>query len=236
MRTKFSRLCWALLAGAFFSCSNDKKTSEDRTEVKDSLTKVQAANQSTDTRADSSLNDVRQAIQDKLPKWISSFTGFNFDSFKLSQKRNFEWMDSDVPEDMNKFYTFYKRALVYSPDSNMFIDMYSPNIWLEKKGKKIIASADVDQAIALVNLKSNEWKRILFFGPSAGIEEAVWVTPNQFVLAGMFFNDDGKVIPILLVGDINKKEFRWFESNSTRAESSNYKASGMVKLKIDEWE
>jgi hypothetical protein len=235
MRTKYSRICCAFLFGAFFSCSNDKKAAEVETAGKDNLTAVTTA-PSTDSRSDSSLNDVKLVIQEKLPGWAGSFTGFNVDSFKLSQKMNFEWRDSDIPDDINKFYTFYKPSLVYSPDSSMFIDLYSPNIWLERKGKKILATADVDQSIALVNLKTNEWKSILFFGPSSGIEEAVWVTPNQFVLAGMFFNDDGKAIPILLVGDLTTRVFRWFESNSTRAESTNYKASGLVKLKIDEWE
>ena len=130
----------------------------------------------------------------------------------------------------------YKASLSYSPDSSQFIDLYSSGISLEKKGKKIIAIGDVDQAITLCNLNTKEWKRILFFGPSAGIEEAVWTSPTQFILAGMMHNDDGKAMPILLMGDVTTKTFHWYEAKTTRQEASKYESGAMKNLKIDEWE
>jgi hypothetical protein len=56
------------------------------------------------------------------------------------------------------------------------------------------------------------------------------------MLAGTMQNDNGGNQPIILLGDVNSKSFRWFESNATRPEKSNYNASGLEKLKIDEWE
>jgi hypothetical protein len=137
---------------------------------------------------------------------------------------------------MKDFYSLYKSSLSYSPDSSQFIDLFSSGISLEKKGKKIIAIGDVDQAVTLHNLHSKDWKRILFFGPSAGIEEAVWTSATQFILAGMMHNDDGKATPILLLGDANTKTFYWFEAKQTRPESSSYESGALTRLKIDEWE
>ena len=138
--------------------------------------------------------------------------------------------------DLSQFYTFYKPSLSFSPDSSQFIDLYSNGITLEKKGKKIIAIGDVDQAVTLCNLKTKNWKSIISFGPSASMEEALWLSPAKFILAGTMQNDEGKQQPVLLLGDTDEKSFRWFEANFIREESAKYEASGFSKLKIDEWE
>ena len=75
-----------------------------------------------------------------------------------------------------------------------------------------------------------------FFGPSAGIEEAVWVSATEFVLAGIIRNDNGDPMPFLLWGNSQQKTIRWYESSIIRPQSMNYEASGLAKLKIDEWE
>ena len=86
------------------------------------------------------------------------------------------------------------------------------------------------------NLHTGDWKRIAFFGPSAGIEEATWISATEFVLAGIIRNDNGDPMPFLLWGDAQRKSIRWFEASIIRPQSVNYEASGLAKLKIDEWE
>jgi hypothetical protein len=85
-------------------------------------------------------------------------------------------------------------------------------------------------------VKAKTWKRIAFFGPSAGIEEAIWVSPTVFILAGMSVNENNEKVPLIMVGDTDNRSFRWFESNAVRPQSVEYEASGMAKLKIDKWE
>lgn len=185
----------------------------------------------------SPLESLKNFIEHGLENWLQSFKDFQIDSFRLVQETEFEQQDYDEVTDLNKFYELYKASLSYSPDSSRFIDLHSSGLMLRKKGKKIIASADVDQAISLCNLKTKEWKRIAFFGPSAAIEEVIWNSASQFTLAGTMHNDDGEKTAIIILGDADTKTFRWFEAiNLIRPSSSNYEASGIIKLKIDEWD
>lgn len=214
------------------SCGNKSKKQTEQTDIsliKDSLSSRQA-------RADTTLAAIMPIIEKELNAWIKSFNGFNTDSFKYTQTTKFEEIAYQDTTGMNKFYELYKPSLVFSGDSSQFIDIYSAGIMLEKKGKKIVASSDVDQAITLCNLQTGDWRRIAFFGPSAGIEEAIWVSATEFVLAGIIRNDNGDPMPFLLCGDTQQKSIRWFESSIIRPQSINYEASGLAKLKIDEWE
>ena len=209
---------------------NDKQSKQDENSLKkDSLTTGHSPD-------DTTLSAVMPAIDKELSAWVKSFNGFTVDSFRYTQTTKFEETEYQDTSGMDKFYELYKPSLVFSPDSNIFIDIYSAGIMLEKQGKKIIASSDVDQAITLCNLKTGDWKRIAFFGPSAGIEEAVWFSATSFILAGIFRNDNGDPMPFLLWGDTQQKSIRWFESSIIRQQSVEYESSGLKKLKIDEWE
>lgn len=219
-------------AFAIIACSGKSK---GHSSAKDTTASVNIDNRAKNA-GDSSLASLRPFLEQGLADWMRSFPGLQIDSFRMTQRSAFEQTAYEDAADPGKFYELYKNSLAYSPDSSHFIDLYSAGVSLEKEGKKIIATADVDQAVTLCNLTTKEWKRIASFGPSAGIEEVVWVSPAQFILAGIFYTDDGKPAPILLVGDVNERSFRWFEANTVRPASSTYEASGMKKLKIDEWE
>lgn len=176
-------------------------------------------------------------VERGLESRVESFNDFHIDPFRVVQESGFEQQDYDEVADIDKFYELYKASLGFSPDSRQFIDLYSSGLMLRKKGNKIIASGDVDQAISLCNLKTKEWIRIAFFGPSAAIEEVIWNSTSQFTLAGTMHNDDGEKAAIIKLGDAGTKTFRWLESiNLTRPSSSNYEASRIIKLKIDEWD
>jgi hypothetical protein len=49
-------------------------------------------------------------------------------------------------------------------------------------------------------------------------------------------NDNNEQEPFVMAGDVNSKSFRLYEAKIIRPETSKYEASGMKKLKIDEWE
>lgn len=210
---------------------SDNVMIKDSSSVKDSLDSLLIPE-----GADSTMAAFFPAVQKSLDKWISSFEGFSIDSFKLVSKSHFEQEEYREVNNMENFYELYKPALVFSPDSSMFIDLISYGITLEKKGKKIIAIGDVDQSVTLCNLQKNEWKRVVSFGPSAGMEEAVWVSPTKFVIAGTMQDDNGRLMPVILSGNAVTKSFRWFEATVYRPGGINYEPSGMKKLKIDEWE
>lgn len=216
------------------SCGG-KKTATADVQAKDTNTINQAADQ-LNNNADTSLSSLKPLLEKELDKWIHSFKNFNLDSFHQSDVREFREDDYQPVDDLRQFYELYKPSLCYSPDSSQFIDLHSNGISLEKKGKKIIAIGDVDQGVTLCNLQTKSWKTIIAFGPSAIMEEAVWISPAGFILAGIMQNDEGKQQPVLLLGNTGKRSFRWFEANCTRDEAAKYEASGLSKLKIDEWE
>lgn len=219
------------------SCGGKKNNAPDKnadSSEKDTNKIAQTNNNEANT--DTTLSAIQPLLEKEFTKWVQSFKNFHIDSFQQVDKRGFQESDYGDMATLNQFYSFYKPALSFSPDSSQFIDLYSNGITLEKRGKKIIAIGDVDQAVTLCNLKTKNWKSILSFGPSAGMEEALWVSPTKFILAGSMQNDEGKHQPVLLLGNTDERSFRWFEANLIRNEASKYEASGFSKLKIDEWE
>ncbi|HUR65001.1 MAG TPA: hypothetical protein VMZ03_01520 [Chitinophagaceae bacterium] len=231
MRTLYALLFLGAIACSVVSCGGKSKS-----DAAAKYTLTAGTDNQGNRVEDSTLAPVKTFLEQDLAQWMASFTGIHIDSFRNIQKSDFENTEYDQTTDLTKFYELYKASCNFSPDSSQFIDLYSAGLMLEKKGKKIIASADVDQAVTLCDLKNKEWKRIASFGPSAGIEEAIWISPSTFILAGVMYNDNGQPTPLLMIGDINKRSFRWFEANSVRPPSSKYEPSGLKKLKIDEWE
>jgi hypothetical protein len=185
--------------------------------------------------AKAALTTARPFLEKELNAWAKSFKGFHTNSLKQSQIGKFDMRESEnLGEDIKDFLLLYEPSIAYSPDSSQFIDMYSSGISLDKKGKRIIAIGDVDQGVTLCNLKTKECIGLVYFGPSAAIEEAVWTFATQFILAGFMRNEEGKAAPILLLGDTNNKSLRWYEAGITRL--GDYNSTSMQKLKIDEWE
>lgn len=85
---------------------------------------------------DSTLTSVRSFIEKDLGAWARSFKKFNIDSFHMYQTSKFEDLDYGESEtDMKQFYDLYNASLIYSSDSSHFIDLFSTDIFLEKKGK-----------------------------------------------------------------------------------------------------
>jgi hypothetical protein len=240
MNQRFSLPVLFLVFCSLASCGGRKGTPGENTDLQEKETNAikQDENQISINQGntDTTLSTLKPLIAKELSQWMQSFKNFQTDSFHQVDVRGFQEIDYKEVSVLNQFYTLYKPSLSFSPDSSQFIDLFSNGISLEKKGKKIIAIGDVDQAVTLCNLKAKNWKSIISFGPSASMEEALWVSPAKFILAGTMQNDEGKQQPVLLLGDTEKKSFRWFEANFIREESAKYKASGLSKLKIDEWE
>lgn len=126
-----------LLFTAFFfiiSCGNKNDKQTERTDsslIKDSLSTGQAP-------ADTTLAAIMPVIEKELNAWVKSFKGFVADSFKYTQTTKFEEIAYQETTGMDKFYELYKPSLVFSGDSNQFIDIYSAGIMLEKKVRKLL--------------------------------------------------------------------------------------------------
>jgi hypothetical protein len=171
-----------------------------------------------------------------LKAWTKTISNFKLSSFKSIDTIAFENLDYDDIKSLKAFYSIYKPALTFSKDSNKFIDIYSYELNLERKGNKIVYSgSDVDQLISLCDIKMKKWKRILFCGYSQRIQEVIWLTNTKFIMVGAFQNEESKYSPVIYMGDMTNRSFEVFSSSDPNCyQIKGYDAPKLAKLNIQE--
>lgn len=174
------------------------------------------------------LTQYRIHFEHDLKHWANSFRNFKLSEFKLEETRKFEDLPFGDIDSLKEFYSIYKPALSFSPDKIHFIDIYSYWLNLEKKGNKIVATTEVDQAISLCDIKRKEWTRILFCGFSLRIDETKWINNTKFILAGVFPDEHNILHPQIFIGDLIQKKFA---VHTNTLGSSKRKIYASVKLK-----
>ncbi len=169
-------------------------------------------------------------FNNELKQWTETFSNFNLSDFKIKDTLYF---DNNWKQDFNSYKDFisiYKPIITYSPDSSKFIDIYSYQLNLEKKGNHYEANVEIDQAVLLCNLKTKYWNRIYFGGSSQWIDEVIWITSTKFLLVGIIKSTDNKKNPHILLGDIDNQTLIEFV-NSNKASFQNDKGYTSLKLK-----
>ena len=172
----------------------------------------------------------------ELKAWTKTINGFKLSLFKPTDTISFGDSDYQGVKSLKEFYSIYKPALTFSKDSNKFIDIYSYELNLERKGNKIVYSgSEVDQAISLYDIKMKRWIQILFCGYSLRIQEVIWVTNTKFMMVGSFQNEDSKNSPVIYVGDISNNSFEVFSSSDSNClQNKGYDSPKLAKLNIQE--
>ncbi|MFN4285045.1 MAG: hypothetical protein ACK4E8_03685 [Lacibacter sp.] len=154
---------------------------------------------------DKNILQYKKYFDQELKQWTKSFSNFNLSDFKVEDTLHF---DNNYEQDFNsyrKFLSIYKPIITYSTDSSKFIDIYSYQINLEKKGAYFKANPDIDQAVLLCYPKTKYWNRIYFGTSSQWIDEVIWISKTKFILVGIIKSEDEKKKPLLLFGDTNKQ-------------------------------
>jgi len=172
----------------------------------------------------------------ELKAWTKTISNFKLSSFKPIDTISFGNEDYNDIKSLKGFYSIYKPALTFSKDSNKFIDIYSYELNLEKKGNKIVYSgSEVDQAISLCNIKMKRWVQILFCGYSLRIQEVIWLTNTKFMLVGSFQNEESKYSPVIYIGDMTNNTFEIFSSIDLNCHQNiDYDSPKLAKLNIQE--
>src|SRR4051794_18246935 len=96
---------------------------------------------------DKTLLQQKKHFDEELKLWTNTFSRFALSDFKVDETLHFE---NNSPQNFNtykKFLSTYKPIVTYSPDSSTFIDIYSYQLNLEKKGNYYYANPEVDQTI-----------------------------------------------------------------------------------------
>lgn len=182
------------------------------------------------------LSIYQSHFDNELKAWTKTINNFKLSSFKPTDTISFGNEDYNNIKSLKGFYSIYKPALTFSKDSNKFIDIYSYELNLEKKGNKIVYSgSEVDQAISLCDIKMKRWIQILFCGYSLRIQEVIWVTNTKFMLVGSVQNEASKYPPVIYIGDITSNSFEIFSSSDPNCQQNKgYDSPKLAKLNIQE--
>jgi len=173
----------------------------------------------------------KKYFDEDLHDWTLSFRHFKTSDFKLSKTEKFDNNYAQNFKDLRSFYAIYKPILTFSKDSTRFIDIYSYQLNLEKKGKIYVANPEIDQGILLCNLKTKYWDRIYFGGMSRWIDEALFISGSKFILAGAENNEI--VTPIIIIGDLSTQTLEIFtNSNKSCTQRKGYVSPKLNRIPI----
>jgi hypothetical protein len=188
------------------------------------------------SQAQSNLLVNNKNVFDKeLKLWTATFKQFRLTDFKISDTSQFDNNNSQDFGTYQSFLNIYKPIMSFSSDNTQFIDLYSHQLNLEKRGKYYQATVEVDQAIYLCNKEKKYWDRISFFTTSSSwIDEVVWISKKEFLLVGITKSDDDKKMPLILLGNTDSQTLLTFVTKNERCiqNKNGYKSPQLKKMKI----
>jgi hypothetical protein len=183
---------------------------------------------------DKDLLQHKKYFDAELKQWTATFSNFNLSAFKVLDTIRFDNNFEQNLDYYKKFLSIYKPIITYSPDSSKFIDIYSYQLNLEKKGSYYYANPDIDQTIFLCIPQKKYWDRIYFGTNSQWIEEVVWLSKTKFILSGITKSTDDKKMPLILLGDTeNQTLVKYVSDNKKNFQSDKgYSSPKLKKIKI----
>lgn len=186
------------------------------------------------TAQNNELLPYQSYFNDQLKPWATGFSNFKLSNFKRANTLVFE---NNYPKDINTYNDFlsiYRPFIVYSPSKAKFIDIYSYQLNIEKKGDNYYANPQTDQAIFLYDEGVKYWNRIYFGSSSEWIDEAIWLTDTTLLLAGISKSENNKKIPIVFLGNTNRQTLIKYTSsaNNSFQQNKTYLSPRLKKLKV----
>jgi len=174
-------------------------------------------------------------FEKELNQWTHSFRNFKLNEFKKTETVSFDNNYKQNLKNLHSFLAIYKPILTFSKDSSKFIDIYSYQLNLERKGNIYEANPEIDQAIYLFDKKSKYWNRIFFGSVGRWIDDVCWITNSRFILVGIKKNEAEKNAPIILLGNFEKKSLVIFENKNKSCiqKDDGYQAAKLKSLKIE---
>jgi len=156
----------------------------------------------------------RKYFSGELKPWVAAFQHFWLRDFKKLQTLKFDNLSTHNFSELKTFYKTYKPILSFTKDSTKFIDIYSYDLDLEKRGKFYYANIAGEQEIDLCMIAERYWKRIAFYGISQQIVEAGWIDATRFMLAGISMIENEKGKPFIIIGSTSSQTLDYFENTN----------------------
>ncbi len=138
-----------------------------------------------------SVNEEFPGLFTYLQSQDSSFSVDKFEGGEMDTKDSLSRMKIDTAQ-LRPFRPY----LIYNSDSSKAIDLVSYNYVLSnKKGKTVIEQGGPDTEVAVLDLKNNTRKRILFLGSAGTVLQAKWDGDNTIAIVGAEEVEEGKIKP-----------------------------------------
>ena len=169
-------------------CSTPTSSTLENNQASPSAISIQNKDQTCQTFSEIAVMDdsLSESLCHNCGLWLNSWErGLKTDSFALVRSYistlSTEWEEFNISE---KDFSDYRDKIYYSPNGSYALDLYSYNLILNKNGAKIHAVLDADIQIYVINIAHHQRVSILFFGPSASIDDGYWLSDSTVVLVG----------------------------------------------------
>lgn len=131
------------------------------------------------------LRDLTPSVEIPLREWLSAWRKvqpkLSLQDFQKRQTRAIAtpWISAKVDLSRDLKLPLY----AFSPDRHRVVDPFG-GLVLDRKGKEIEAGFQPDSWVGLIDRKTSQVREIVFCGTPCGFHEALWLSNDQFVIAG----------------------------------------------------
>lgn len=164
------------------------------------------------TFAQEDLSLYRSYFDNAPQSWVASFQNFNLSDFRFTGTEAFADTDIQDIDDLQDFYRDYKALLYFNKDKTAFIDLYSHQVDAYNKGT---GPAQPEQTVCLCDIAGNYWRSIYAMGADRA-EGVVWIDNGHFILQGVKYDEQNRLRPVIILGDMAKQELNIYESANAR--------------------
>ncbi|HYK57046.1 MAG TPA: hypothetical protein VEV15_11300, partial [Flavisolibacter sp.] len=208
-----------LIGGLLFfaSCNNSADTKTNNADT---------AAVETEETSSVSVNEEFPRLFTYLQSQDSSFSPDKFEGGEMDLKDSLPKAKIDTAQ-LRPFRPY----LIYNRDSSMAIDLVSYNYVIShKKGKTVIQQGGPDTEVALLDLKNNTRKRILFLGSAGTVLQAKWNDDNSIAIVGAEEVEGGKIKPSIWNYDWTTGKMELYQyPDAIHANIKDYTEQGLNK-------
>ena len=164
---------------------------------------------------DGSLLVFKPYFDQELKAWTAGYQHFDLTRFHPQELIPFGSIVTTNKRESPDFDSLYGQFMSYSPDKSRFIDCFSEEINLEKKGDHYEANPDDGGAVFLCDRGGHNCRQITYSSIGEGVEESCWLSNTRFALVGVERLSESKRVPFILIGDIQTQQCEKFLSEDS---------------------
>lgn len=213
-------ICVALIISACDNrpAANDEMPGEQSSPVNKSLTIEEA---------------LSSELSDWMEHWSIYFPDFSIEKFQKGEEGELQDLYSDlIPELIPG--PLFQEKLIYSPDGSRYLDLYSYKLIISSKEGELIGGINPDAEAVIIDPEKETRNRVLFMGPAGGIEDAAWLSNEEFLITGFGEIESGKISPLFWHINLNNKSITSHEyPATTQYEQKAYLQKKFPGVKFD---